>query len=57
MNLEQDFEDFVGLLTKHQVNYLIVGGYALVFHGKPRHSGDLDIGLKRLTTMPKRCAT
>ena len=29
MNLEQDFEDFVDLLNKHNVNYLIVGGYAL----------------------------
>lgn len=28
MNPEQDFEDFVDLLNKHRVNYLIVGGYA-----------------------------
>ena len=43
MILDQNFEDFVGLLNKHQVEYLIVGGYALAFHGKPRHTGDLDI--------------
>jgi predicted nucleotidyltransferase len=43
MTLAQDFEDFVKLLNKHQVDYLIVGGYALAFHGKPRHTGDLDI--------------
>ena len=43
MTLEKDFEDFVALLNKHQVYYLIVGGYALAFHGKPRHTGDLDI--------------
>lgn len=43
MTLEKDFEDFVALLNKHQVNYMIVGGYALAFHGKPRHTGDLDI--------------
>ncbi len=43
MTLEKDFEDFVALLNKHQVDYLIVGGYALAFHGKPRHTGDLDI--------------
>jgi predicted nucleotidyltransferase len=46
MNLEQDFEDFVDLLNKHHVNYLIVGGYALAFHGKPRHTGDLDIWIE-----------
>ena len=22
---------------------MVVGGYALAFHGKPRHTGDLDI--------------
>jgi hypothetical protein len=30
-------------LDKHQVDYMVVGGYALAFHGKPRHTGDLDI--------------
>ncbi|WP_255459135.1 hypothetical protein [Mucilaginibacter lacusdianchii] len=44
MNLEQDFIDFVEMLNKHNVEYMIVGGYALAFHGKPRHTGDLDIG-------------
>jgi predicted nucleotidyltransferase len=43
MNLEKDFEDFVKLLNDYQVDYMIVGGYALAFHGKPRHTGDLDI--------------
>ncbi len=43
MTLDNDFEDFVALLNKHAVDYMIVGGYALAFHGKPRHTGDLDI--------------
>ncbi|MDB5141345.1 MAG: nucleotidyltransferase family protein [Mucilaginibacter sp.] len=43
MTLDKDFEDFVGLLNKHNVDYMIIGGYALAFHGKPRHTGDLDI--------------
>ena len=43
MTLAQDFEDFVKLLNKYQVDYMVVGGYALAFHGKPRHTGDLDI--------------
>ncbi|WP_157288011.1 hypothetical protein [Pedobacter cryoconitis] len=25
------------------VEYMVAGGYALAFHGKPRHTGDLDI--------------
>jgi len=31
MTLAQDFEDFVKLLNKHQVDYMVVGGYALAF--------------------------
>jgi predicted nucleotidyltransferase len=43
MILAQDFEEFIALLNKYQVEYMVVGGYALAFHGKPRHTGDLDI--------------
>lgn len=43
MTLDKDFEDFVALLNNYCVDYMIVGGYALAFHGKPRHTGDLDI--------------
>ena len=43
MTLAKDFEDFIKLLNKHKVEYMVVGGYALAFHGKPRHTGDLDI--------------
>jgi len=41
----QDFKEFVALLQKHQVEYLIVGGYAVGIHGHPRFTGDLDIWL------------
>jgi predicted nucleotidyltransferase len=43
MILEKDFEDFVRLLNKHKAEYMVVGGYALALHGRPRHTGDLDI--------------
>src|ERR1700735_2814774 len=43
MTLDKDFEDFVFLLNKHSIDYMVIGGYALAFHGKPRHTGDLDI--------------
>ena len=42
----KDFKEFVVLLQKHQVEYLIVGGYAVVVHGHPRFTGDLDVCLK-----------
>ncbi len=43
MILAKDFEEFISLLNKHHVQYMIVGGYALAFHGKPRYTGDIDI--------------
>jgi predicted nucleotidyltransferase len=49
MTLDKDFEDFIILLNKHGVDYMIVGGYALAFHGKPRHTGDLDIWINLST--------
>ena len=41
----QDFKEFVELLIKNKVEYLIVGGYAVGIHGHPRYTGDLDIWL------------
>jgi len=38
-----DFKEFVQLLIKNQVEYLVVGGYAVSIHGYPRYTGDLDI--------------
>lgn len=43
--LSPDFREFVELLNRHQVEYLIVGGYAVGIHGHPRYTGDLDIWL------------
>ncbi|MBC6109889.1 hypothetical protein H7U22_05590 [Pedobacter sp. CCM 8938] len=41
--LSDDFEDFLKLLNHYDVEYLVVGGYAMAFHGKPRYTGDLDV--------------
>ena len=40
--LNEDFKEFVALLTSNRVDYLIVGGYALAAYGHPRYTGDLD---------------
>ena len=46
MIFEQDFIDFVELLNQYEVKYMVVGAHALSFHGRPRHTGDLDIWIK-----------
>src|SRR5574341_1478944 len=43
MEVQPDFRELLGLFNAHSVEYMIVGGYALAFHGAPRFTGDLDI--------------
>jgi len=46
MDPQPDFKELLELLNAHGVDYLIVGGYALAFHGAPRFTGDLDLFIK-----------
>lgn len=41
--IPRDFRDFIRLLNEQKVKYIVVGGYAVAFHGYPRATGDLDI--------------
>ncbi len=43
MEVQQDFKELLGLFNVHKVECIIVGGYALAFHGAPRYTGDIDI--------------
>jgi hypothetical protein len=42
ISFSDDVLDFIRLLQKHEVNYVIVGGEAVIFHGYPRLTGDID---------------
>lgn len=41
--LPDDFKDFLRLLNDHEVEYLLVGGYAVAYHGFPRTTLDIDV--------------
>ena len=43
MDTIQDFEDMLGVLAKHRVRYLIVGGLSSIYHGVPRYTKDMDV--------------
>jgi len=43
MEFYQDFQELLVLLNAHKVDYVIVGAYALGYHGCPRYTTDLDI--------------
>ena len=44
--LSKDFKEFIELLNEHNVRYLVVGGYAVAFHGHPRYTKDIDIWIE-----------
>ena len=46
MILANNFEDVLKEFNSQSVTYLIVGGYAVIFHGYVRTTGDIDIWVK-----------
>lgn len=45
--LNDDFREFLKCLNKESVEYILVGGYAVIFHGYTRTTGDLDIWVNK----------
>jgi hypothetical protein len=39
----KDFREFLQLLNSREIEYLVIGGYAVGYHGYPRATGDMDI--------------
>jgi hypothetical protein len=54
MEVQPDFRDLLDFFNRHVVEYVIVGAYALAFHGAPRSTGDIDIFLKPSPDNSKR---
>lgn len=50
----RDFEEFLSELNAAEVRYLIIGGYALAVHARPRATQDLDILFERTLENAKR---
>jgi Nucleotidyl transferase of unknown function (DUF2204) len=42
MVLDSNFKEFIALLNANGVKYLVVGGFAVAFHGYPRYTKDID---------------
>ncbi len=47
LKVEKGFEEFIELLNKNNIKYMIVGAYALALYAKPRNTGDIDIFIER----------
>jgi hypothetical protein len=49
----QDYKDLLSAFHAHGVKYLIVGGFAVIFHAQPRFTRDLDLFIKADTVNAK----
>ncbi|HEY9529710.1 MAG TPA: hypothetical protein VIR02_21640 [Anaerolineales bacterium] len=43
IELPVDFKEFLKLLNENGVRYLLIGGYAVGYHGYPRATNDMDV--------------
>ncbi len=43
MNVSSDYEDLFKVLNDYDIRYLVVGGYAVMFHTEPRYTKDIDV--------------
>jgi hypothetical protein len=45
--LNDDFKDFFVFLNQYEVEYIVVGGYAVIVRGYSRSTGDIDIWVNK----------
>ncbi len=57
IHLPSDFKEFLKLLNAHQVEYLLIGGYAVGYHGYPRATVDMDIWIAMNPANSQRIVT
>jgi len=57
IHLPSDFKEFLKLLNAHQAEYLLIGGYAVGFHGYPRATVDMDIWIAMNPANSQRIVT
>lgn len=43
----KDLLEFIALLNKRKVRYIVVGGWAVAFNGRPRYTKDIDFLSKK----------
>lgn len=56
MRMSADFRDFLKLLSDKKIEYLLIGGYAVVYYGYVRNTGDMDIWVRKTEQNAERAA-
>jgi predicted nucleotidyltransferase len=57
IKLAADFKDFLKLCLRNEVRFLVIGGYAVIHHSRPRYTGDLDIWIDASLENARRVVT
>jgi hypothetical protein len=57
IDLASDFRDLLQSFVDRDVRFLVVGGYALAVHGRPRATGDLDVWVDATPENAERALT
>ncbi|MBI4903584.1 MAG: nucleotidyltransferase [Acidobacteria bacterium] len=57
IRLPNDFKEFLKLFNDHHVDYLLIGGYAVNYHGYPRATADIDLWIGVSPENAERVAT
>jgi hypothetical protein len=55
LELPPDFKDLFRLFNANQVEYLLIGGYAVIIHGYVRATADVDVAVACSTENASRC--
>ena len=55
--LPPDFSAFLRLLNEYEVKYLLIGGYAVGYHGYVRATADMDVWVERERKNAERLAS
>ncbi len=50
----EDFRDFLKAFNNQEVEYILVGGMAVILHGYVRTTGDMDVWVKKTSDNYKR---
>lgn len=54
MDIPPDWREFISLLLRHRVKFLLIGAHALAIHGRPRATLDLDVFVEPSTENARR---
>ncbi len=51
---QKDFEDFIALCNNYELEYLVIGGFAVSVHGYPRTTKELDVCINKTEANAKK---